>query len=44
MKILEASATIIKQNPPYGFIRAQDYEYSNYRKFYMHSQVKELIR
>lgn len=43
-KILEASAALIKQNPPYGFIRAQDHEYSNYRKFYKHSQVKELIR
>ena len=44
IKILEASAAVIKQNPPYGFIRAQDQEYSNYRTFYKHSQVKELTK
>ena len=40
MKILEASAAVIKQNPPYGFTRAEDQEYSNYRMFYKHSHSK----
>jgi phosphonate transport system substrate-binding protein len=38
MKILEASAAVVKQSPPYGFTRAEDQEYSNYRMFYKHSQ------
>lgn len=44
MKILEASAAVIKQNPPYGFTRAQNQEYSNYRTLYKRSQYKVLTK
>ena len=43
-KILEASAAVIKQKPPYGFVLAQDKEYSNYRKLYKLNPVKELMK
>lgn len=33
-KILQASAAIIKQEPPWGFIPAQDAEYQNQREVY----------
>lgn len=39
-KILEASAELVKQKPPYGFTTADEGEYENYRKFYRSSLVK----
>jgi hypothetical protein len=33
-RILEASAAVINQKPPYGFIAAQDVEYDNQRAVY----------
>lgn len=44
MKILAASSAVIKQHPPYGFVQAQDREYSNYRKFYRHNLVREITK
>jgi phosphonate transport system substrate-binding protein len=44
MKILQATAAVIQQAPPYGFVRAHDQEYSNYRKLYRHSQYKVLTK
>jgi len=43
-QILAASSAVIKQNPPYGFVQAQDKEYSNYRKLYKHNLVKEITK
>jgi len=34
LKILKASAAVIKQKPPYGFVPAQDAEYRNQREVY----------
>lgn len=42
LKILEASGALVKQNPPYGFVAAEDGEYENYRKFYKSALVKGL--
>lgn len=42
LKILEASAALVKQAPPYGFVTADDREYENYRKFYKTTLVKGL--
>lgn len=42
LKILEASAALIKQSPPFGFVSAEDQEYENYRKFYKTTLVKGL--
>jgi phosphonate transport system substrate-binding protein len=42
LKILEASAALIKQSPPFGFVPAEDREYENYRKFYKTTLVKGL--
>lgn len=42
LKILEASAALIKQSPPLGFVPAEDREYENYRHFYKTTQVKGL--
>lgn len=39
-KILEASADLVKQKPPYGFLVADDGDYENYRKYYKHTLVK----
>ena len=39
-KILAASAELIKQPPPYGFVAAKDSEFDNYRKFFKHTLVK----
>lgn len=39
--ILEKSAAVIKQQPPYGFVTATDADYRNYREFYRHSLVKD---
>lgn len=40
-RILAASAELIKQKPPYGFVTAQDREFDNVRRFYKKSLVKE---
>lgn len=42
LKILEASAALVKQSPPFGFVPAEDREYENYRKFYKTALVKGL--
>lgn len=42
LKILEASAALVKQSPPFGFAPAEDREYENYRKFYKATLVKGL--
>ena len=39
-KILAASAELIKQPPPYGFVAAKDSEFDNYRSFFKHTLVK----
>ena len=41
LKILEASAALIKQPPPFGFVQSDDREYENYRIFYRSSLIKE---
>lgn len=40
-KILAASAELIKQKPPYGFMAATDRDFDNYRRFYRNTLVKE---
>lgn len=40
-KILAASAELVKQKPPYGFVAANDKEFDNVRRFYRNSLVKE---
>lgn len=42
LKILEASAALLKQGPPFGFAPAEDGEYENYRRFYKTTLVKGL--
>lgn len=42
LKILDASAALIKQSPPLGFVSAEDREYENYRHFYKTTPVKGL--
>lgn len=41
-KILKASAAVIKQPPPYGFVPADDTQYQNYREYYRTTLVKDL--
>jgi phosphonate transport system substrate-binding protein len=38
--VLQTSAAIVKQNPPFGFVRADDSQYENQRSFYRSSQQK----
>ena len=40
-KVLAASAEVIKQKPPFGFVAATDAQYENVRRFYQESLVKE---
>lgn len=40
MKILEASAALVKQDPPYGFVAADDRDYENYLKYYRTTLIK----
>ncbi len=40
-KILADSANLVKQDPPYGFIAANDGEYDNVREAYRRSIVKD---
>lgn len=42
MRILEASAAVIRQPPPYGFVAADDNEYRNYREYYKTTLVQNL--
>ena len=44
IKILQASAVIIKMPPPFGFVSAIDNDYSNYRKFFKHNLLKDGAR
>lgn len=39
-RILAASAELVKQKPPYGFVAAEDAEFDNVRRFYRTSRVK----
>lgn len=41
LKILKTSAAVIKQEPPYGFVPAQDSEYQNQREVYRSIWKKE---
>jgi phosphonate transport system substrate-binding protein len=40
LKILEASAALVKQDPPYGFVAAEDRDYENYLKYYRTTLIK----
>jgi len=42
IKVLEASAQIIQQKPPYGFSRASQKDYQNYIDFYHTTLVKDI--
>jgi phosphonate transport system substrate-binding protein len=42
LKILETSAALVRQDPPYGFVATEDKEYENYRRFYKTTLVKGL--
>jgi phosphonate transport system substrate-binding protein len=37
--LLAASASLVKQGPPYGFVAASDRDYENYRRFYSSARV-----
>ncbi|HEX6320559.1 MAG TPA: phosphate/phosphite/phosphonate ABC transporter substrate-binding protein [Burkholderiales bacterium] len=39
-KVLQAGADLLKMNGELGFVRADDSEYDNYRKFYRNTKVK----
>jgi phosphonate transport system substrate-binding protein len=39
-KILAASAELVKQSPPFGFVRATDADYDNVRKFHRMTRVQ----
>jgi phosphonate transport system substrate-binding protein len=39
-KVLQAGADLLKMNGDLGFVRAEDSEYDNYRKFYRSTKVK----
>jgi len=41
-KVLEASAQVIKQKPPYGFIAASQQDYQNYVDFYRNTVVTDI--
>lgn len=40
MKILQASAALIKQAPPLGFVPTSNREYQNYRQFFQANRIK----
>lgn len=42
MKVLEASAQVIGQKPPFGFRSATQADYQNYIDFYKHTLVKDI--
>lgn len=39
--VLEASAAVIKQPPPYGFVAAEDKAYQNYRQYFKTTLVRD---
>ncbi len=39
--VLEASAAVIKQPPPHGFVAAEDMAYRNYRQYYKTTLVRD---
>lgn len=41
-KVLQTSAAVIKQKPPYGFLPASQKDYQNYLDFYKHAVVKDI--
>ncbi len=41
-KVLEASAAVIRQKPPYGFVPGNQKDYRNYLDFYRNTVVKDL--
>lgn len=41
LRILEASAALIKQMPPLGFIASKNRDYDNYRNFYRTTPVRQ---
>ena len=40
LRVLEASARLIKQQPPFGFVASENRDYDNYRKFYRTTLVR----
>jgi len=40
LRILEASAAVVKQQPPFGFVAAESRDYDNYRSFYRTTSVR----
>ena len=40
-KVLAASAELVKQPPPYGFVAATDKDFANYRQFFRKTLVKD---
>jgi phosphonate transport system substrate-binding protein len=41
LKVLEASASVINQPPPYGFVAADGRQYRNYRDYYKNTWVRD---
>lgn len=41
LKVLEASAAVIKQQPPYGFMAAEDRDYQNYPRYFKTTLVRD---
>ena len=41
-RVLEASARILQQKPPYGFVPADDKDYHNYVEFYRETRVQDI--
>jgi phosphonate transport system substrate-binding protein len=39
-RVLEASAGLIRQKPPFGFVAAENRDYDNYRRFYRATVVR----
>ena len=42
LKVLETTATVIGQKPPYGFLASSPDDYRNYAEFYMNTLVKDI--
>ena len=43
MRVLEASADLIKQEPPFGFVASDNRDYNNYRDFYRTTLVRPQV-
>lgn len=41
LKVLEASAAVIKQQPPYGFVAADNSNYQNYHEYFKTTLVRD---